>query len=102
MSVLNEYSITAVTLIAIGVYCIATKRNLLKIIIGIEVVTTGVNLNFIAMGVRGGSVDPLASIYAAISIAIGAGVVAVALALVVNAYHRYGTLDSSKMSRLRW
>ncbi|RLE98183.1 MAG: hypothetical protein DRJ57_03785 [Thermoprotei archaeon] len=102
MSLLNAYSVAAAALIAVGAYCVASKRNLIKIVMGIEIVTTAVNLNFIAMGLRGGVLDPLASMYAAVSMAIGAAVAALALALIVQAYRHYGTLDSSKMSRLRW
>lgn len=102
MSLLNSYSVAAIALLAIGAYCVASKRNLVKVVMGLEIMTTAVNLNFVAMGIRFGALDPLASIYAAISMAIGAAVAALALALVIQAYRHYGTLDSSKMSRLRW
>jgi len=102
LSLLNFYSAAAIALLAIGAYCVASKRNLIKIVMGVEIVTTAVNLNFVAMGIRSGALDPLAPIYAAISMAIGAAVAALALALVIQAHRHYGTLDSSKMSRLRW
>jgi len=102
MNVINEYSVAAGILIALGIYCAATKRNLLRIVIGIEVLTNGINLNFIAMGLSPQGLDQLAQMYAALSISIGASVAAVALALIMNAYKHYGTLDSSKMRRLRW
>jgi len=102
MSLLNPYSASAVAMMVVGLYCIASKRDLLKIVMGLEIMTNAVNLNFIAMGLRNGVLDPLALIYAAVSMAIGASVAAVALALIVQAHRHYGTLDSSKMSRLRW
>ncbi|RLE64381.1 MAG: hypothetical protein DRJ38_05700, partial [Thermoprotei archaeon] len=46
------YANIALILILIGLYCIASKRNLLKIIIGIEIITVSVNLNILAMGLR--------------------------------------------------
>lgn len=102
MSLLNEYSVAAGVLIAVGIYCVAMKRNLLRILIGIEIITNGVNLNFVAMGLGPQGLDQAAQMYAALSISIGASVAAVALALILTAYRHYGSLDSSKMRRLRW
>jgi len=75
---------------------------MLKSIIGVEIVTSAVNLNFLAFGSRYGVSDPLAQSMVAVSIAIGACVAAVALSIMVNAYRHYGTMDLRKLRRLRW
>jgi len=96
----------ALILIIIGIYCIAAKRNLLKIIIGMEILTIGVNLNILVMGLREKNgeiyIDPLSQSMTIISIAIGACVAAIAIAILINVYRHYKSLDTSKLRRLRW
>ncbi|OYT28694.1 MAG: hypothetical protein B6U95_03650 [Thermofilum sp. ex4484_82] len=97
------YANIAIVLILVGLYCIASKRNLLKIIIGIEIITVGVNLNILTMGLhKADYVDPLAQEMTIISIAIGAAVAAIALSILINVYRHYKTLDTRKLRRLRW
>ena len=54
------YAAAASAAIIIGIYGVASKRNMLKTIISIEIITSSVDLNFLAMGSRGGIADPLA------------------------------------------
>ncbi|MCQ5376536.1 MAG: NADH-quinone oxidoreductase subunit K [Candidatus Methanomethylicia archaeon] len=96
------YSATAMALILIGIYCIATKHNMIKIIIGIEIICAGVNLNFISLAWDGQQSDPLASSVVLVSIAIGAAIAAFALAFVMNAFKQTGSSDARKLRRLRW
>jgi NADH:ubiquinone oxidoreductase subunit K len=101
---LNYYMATAVVLFMVGVYCLTVKRNMIRLIIGIEIVTSAANLNFIAFSAyaKPGFVDPLGHSYVILSIVVGACVVAVALALTVCAYQHFKTLDVRKLSRLKW
>jgi multicomponent Na+:H+ antiporter subunit C len=96
------YLITAFLLIMIGIYCIMAKRNMIKTIIGIEIITSGVNLNFLGLGYRQGIIDSLAQAIVITSIVIGACIAGVALSILINAYRHYGTLDLKKLSRLKW
>jgi len=96
------YMGTVVLLVAIGLYCIIAKRELLKIVIGMEILTSAINLSFLVMGLGRSGVDALAQSMAVISMAIGACVAAVALVLVVNVFRHYGTTDVRKLRRLRW
>lgn len=102
MGIINAYTVAAAALLAIGLYCLASKRNLVKLVVGLEIVTTAVNLNFMGMGIRENGPDPLAQAYVAINMAIGAVLIALALGLLVVVYRHYGSLDAYKVSRLRW
>ncbi len=96
------YVATASAAIVIGIYGVASKRNMLKTILSIEVITVSINLNFLALGSRAGIADSLAQSIAVVSIAIGACVAAVALSIMINVFRHYGTLDLKKLRRLRW
>jgi NADH-quinone oxidoreductase subunit K len=82
-------------LLALGLYAILSKKNLIKIVIGLEIMAKGSTLAFIGMG--GADVQA----YVIIAISIEAVVAAVALAIIVNVWKHSKTLDSSKMKHLR-
>ena len=100
---LEYYIAFAFILYIIGLYCLATKRNMIRLVLGIEILINAANLNFIALSAyrTPGFVDPLAHSIVMISIAIAGCVSAVALALIVYAYKHYGTLNVRKLRRLR-
>ncbi|MEM1986301.1 MAG: NADH-quinone oxidoreductase subunit K [Nitrososphaeria archaeon] len=89
-------------IVCLSIYCIVSKRNMIKTVLGVEILTASVNLNFIVVGARNGYVDALAQSFAIISIAIGACVAALALALIVNVYRHYGKVDWDVVRRLKW
>ncbi|RLF09195.1 MAG: cation:proton antiporter [Thermoprotei archaeon] len=102
----EAYLATSIILLAIGLYCVVSKRNMIKTVIGIEIMTIAVNMVFLSLGwmrlYPAHVVDMLAQVFVITSIVIGGVVAAVALSLVVNAYRHYGTLDLKKLRRLRW
>jgi len=104
------YLAFSIALLAIGVYCLVSKRNMIKTVIGIEIVTIAVNTTLLSLSwarvaailPAKVAVEPLAEALVIISIVIGGAVAALALSLVVNAYRHYKTLDLKKLRRLRW
>jgi multicomponent Na+:H+ antiporter subunit C len=96
------YATTAIFLYIIGIYGIAVRRNMIRTIIGLEIITAGVNLNFLAFTILNEDLLPLAQYFVAISIVIGAAVASLALMITVQAYRHYGSVDLKKLSRLRW
>jgi len=100
---LDFYVALSIVLYLVGIYCLATKRNMIKLVLGIEILINAANLNFIAFSAyrAEGFVDPFAHSVVIVSIALAGCVSAVALALIVYAYKHYGTLDVRKLSRLR-
>ena len=99
-------------LIIIGLYAVLFKRNLIKMIIGITLIESGVNLYLITLSFREGSVAPIYTKDAAVgtnmslpvpqaltltSIVIGVAVLALMLTLVIHIYRHYGTLDVRKI-----
>ncbi len=89
-------------LISLSIYCVTTKKNIIKTVIGVEVLTSSINLNFVIMGAHDEYVDALAQSFAIISIAVGASVAALALAMVINVYRHYGKVDWDALRRLKW
>jgi NADH:ubiquinone oxidoreductase subunit K len=100
---LSFYLMFAIVLYIVGIYCLATKRNMLRLIIGIEILVNAANINFITFAAYAlpGFVDSMGHSFAAISIGLAGAVSAVALAIVVVVYRHYGTLDVDELNRLR-
>ncbi len=85
----------ALIFLALGLYCVLSKKNLIKMVIGLEIMAKGSTLAFIGMG--GAAVQG----YVIIAISIEAIVAAVALSIIVNVWKHTKNLDSSKMKQLR-
>ncbi|MGD0406110.1 MAG: NADH-quinone oxidoreductase subunit K [Candidatus Bathyarchaeia archaeon] len=100
---LTFYVIFAIALYMVGMYCLATKRNMLRLILGIEILINAANINFITFAAYAmpGFVDPMGNSFVCISIGLAGAVSAVALVIVVLAYRHYGTLDVTELRRLR-
>jgi len=103
-------------LLSIGLYCVLTKRNIIKIIVGLAIMEYAVNLFLVVIGYRregmppiltpeGGPqqlfVDPLPQALVLTSIVIGLAVLALMVALAVRLYEKYNTLDVEEMRRLK-
>lgn len=98
--------ILGIVLFCIGLYALIGKRNVIKIIMGIEVMTIAVNVVFIALGSADFAAEiPLfnkfTQIFPIISIAIGAAVMAVGLAIIINNYRHAKSVDSDEMATLK-
>ena len=104
-------------LIVLGLYCIVTKYDLLKSVIGLSIIDYGVNLLIITIGFNPGGtapifsfgelnpesffVNPLPQALTLTSIVIGACVTAMSLSLVIKIREMYGTTDTHEIRRLR-
>lgn len=112
--IFNIPYLAVAALILIGLYTLLFKRNLIKMIIGITLIESGVNLFLITLGYRKGSVAPIYTSSSGgimalpvpqaltlTSIVIGVAVLALMLSLVIHIYRHYGTLDVRHVRRLR-
>jgi NADH:ubiquinone oxidoreductase subunit K len=88
---------TALFLFMLGLYCLATRHNLIKQMMGIIILFTGANLNFIWLSFKGGMVNLLGQTIVITAIVLEGCVIAVGLAYVYAAYRQVGSLDVRKL-----
>lgn len=109
--------IGSLLLIALGLYTIITKLNIMKTVIGMSILDYGINLLIVSIGFNPGGtapiftaaelrpgmffVDPVPQALTLTSIVIGACVTAMALSIVIKIHGQYGTLDSREIRRLK-
>ena len=100
----QHYLIVGAVLFVTGVVCMATKRNALGVLMGIELVLNGANLNFIAFGSKFLREDTLGldgQLIALFVIVLAAGEAAVALAIALNFYNNFTTIDVDQADELK-
>ena len=119
MSFLQDYAyyIGAFGLVLIGLFTVLSRGNLIKVIIGLSILDTGINLFLIAVGyISKGTapifskpglaaenmVDPVPQALVLTSIVIGVAVLALALSLAIRLYKLHGVLDLRKIRELKW
>ncbi len=100
----SHYMAVGAVLFVAGVVCMATKRNALGILMGIELVLNGANINFIAFGSKYLRADTLGmdgQLIALFVIVLAAGEAAVALAIALNFYNNHSTIDVDHADELK-
>ncbi len=102
-------------LFCIGVYGVVAKRNLIKVIVGLIIAESAVNLFFVLVAYRLGGfapvlapgggprlmVDPLPHALVLTAIVIGLATTALLIALAMRLYQRYGTFDIERIRELK-
>ncbi len=101
-----HYVVVGAVLFTCGVLCMATKRNALGVLMGIELVLNGANLNFIAFGSRylrndANSLGLDGQLIAMFVIVLAAAEAAVALAIVLNFYNNHDSVDIDRADQLQ-
>lgn len=92
--------IAVIGLLGVGLYAVLVARNLIKVVIGLQILVKGAMLALIAAGQVAGQPDVGESL--AITVIVADTIVAVVgMALVVQVRRRFGTLDVKALSTLR-
>jgi NADH-quinone oxidoreductase subunit K len=101
---LQHFLIIAAVLFSLGVYAIMTRRNAVMLLMGIELVLNAANINFVAFSRYAPAGAPqmmtgqMASLFVIILAACEA---AIALAIVLNIYKRFNTINVDEVDMLR-
>ena len=91
--------ILAGVLFALGVIGVLTRRNILFMLLSIEIMLNAAGLAFVVAGARWGQADGQVMLIFVLTMA--AAEVAVGLALLLQLVHRFKTLDADAVSNLR-
>lgn len=97
---LTHFLIVSAVLFAFGIYAIITRRNAILVLMGLELVLNAANINLIAFA-RYGGLNLDGQVAAIFVIILAAAEAAVALAIVLNIYHRFQTVNVDDISSLK-
>ncbi|MCR3905972.1 MAG: cation:proton antiporter subunit C [Tenericutes bacterium] len=107
--------IGAVALFIIGLHTVVTHRNLIKRILGVNIMGTSVFLFFIAIGnvalgqppivIEAGEniiyINPLPSVLILTGIVVVVSMTVYSLSLIIRIYQTYGTIDQEEIVRIQ-
>lgn len=101
----SHYMIVGALLFVCGALCMATKRNALGVLMGIELVLNGANINFVAFASPYLRNDPNilgldGHLIALFVIVLAAAEAAIALAIVLNFYNNHESVDVDRADQL--
>lgn len=94
-----DYMILSVTLLAIGIYGLVTKHDLIKVLISIELITVAASMNFVVFASLMN--DSLGQTFMILASSVDSCVTAVALALAVIVHRKLKILDVTELSELK-
>jgi NADH-quinone oxidoreductase subunit K len=97
---LSHYLIVSAVLFAIGTAGVFLRRNLITILLSIEIMLNAVNLSFVAFGRSAGDVD--GQIITFFVMTVAAAEAAVGLALVIALFRHRESLNPDAFTSLKW
>jgi NADH:ubiquinone oxidoreductase subunit K len=100
MITLQDFMLVSAVLFCIGLFIVVSKKNAIQILIGIELMLNAAILNLVAFG-RYDRINNGGQMFALFAIVLAAATTAVALAIILNVYRRYKTIDADKINRLK-
>jgi NADH-quinone oxidoreductase subunit K len=100
MITLNHYLFLSALLFSIGTAGIFLRRNLITLLLSVEIMLNAVNLTFVAMGRFNGSVE--GQIITFFVMTVAAAEAAVGLAIVIALFRHRETLSPDAFTSLKW
>ena len=100
MITLTDFMVISAVLFCFGLYIIVSKKNAIQILIGIELMLNAGILNLVAFS-KYDRVNNAGQLFALFAIVLAAATTAVALAIILNVYRRYKTINPDKLNHLK-
>jgi len=97
---LPHYLIVAALLFSLGLICVLTRKNAIGLLMGVELILNSANINFLAFS-RYGGMNIEGQMAAIFVIILAAAEAAIALAIVLNIYKRFNTVNVDEISILK-
>ncbi|GJM24754.1 MAG: NADH-quinone oxidoreductase subunit K [Phycisphaerae bacterium] len=90
---LTHYLVVATLLFVMGIFVMITKRNAIGILIGVEMVLNGANINLVAFNRYNGMSNIDGQMVSLFIIVLAAAEAALAVAICMNFYKNLNTVD---------
>jgi NADH-quinone oxidoreductase subunit K len=97
---LAHYLLLSAVLFGIGVMGVLTRKNLIVILMSIELMLNAVNLTFIALARYTANVEGHVIVFFVLCVA--AAEIAVGLAILISVWRQRGTMDIDSLKQLKW
>jgi len=99
---LSYFLVVSTLMFFIGIYGFLTRRNLITILMAVELILNSVNINFVAFN-RYLFPDQLEGhFFSLFIIAVAAAEAAVAIAIIISVYRRYSNIDVERVDTMKF
>ncbi len=99
---LTHVLFVSTALFFIGMYGLLTRRNMITMLMAIELILNSVNINFVAFN-KYLYPDKLEGVFFTVFIiVIAAAEAAVAIAIIINLYRNYKSIDVEAARKMKW
>jgi NADH-quinone oxidoreductase subunit K len=100
MTPISYFMALSAILFAIGVAGVLIRRNVIVMFMSIELMLNAVNLAFVALGRRTGSIDGQVIVFFVITVA--AAEAAVGLGIIISLFRNRATVNADELNVMRW
>lgn len=97
---IHYYLVLSAVIFAIGVTGVIIRRNVIVILMSVELMLNAVNLTFVAFSRSLGSMDGQVIVFFVMTVAAAEAVVG--LAIIISVFRHRQTLDPQEMQLLKW
>ena len=97
---LEYYLVLSAIIFAIGVIGVLIRRNLIVVLMSIELMLNAVNLTFVAFANSRASMDGQVIVFFVMAVAAAEAVVG--LAIIISVFRHRQSLDPQEMQLLKW
>ena len=96
------YLVPSVIMFACGVYGFITRKNMIAMLISLELILNSSDLNFVIFNryLFPGSMEGM--VFTLFAIAIAAAETAVAIAIIINIYRKVGNTDINDVKQMKY
>ncbi len=96
---LNHYLTISALLLGFGLFAVMTRKNAIVVLMGVELILNAANINFLAFSKFNGGMQGV--MFALFVIVIAAAGAAIALAIIINIYKIFKSVDVSSIDSLK-
>jgi NAD(P)H-quinone oxidoreductase subunit 4L len=100
--IVNQFLILAAALFAFGVYGLLVRRNLVLILLSVELMLNAVNINLIAFEAMWNTPEAIGQVFAIFVITVAAAEVGIGLAIVLMIFRNRRSANVDDLNLMRW
>lgn len=97
---LQHYLVVSSILFSLGLFGIVTRKNAVMVLMGIELILNSANINFVAFA-RYGNFGFDGQLIALFVVILAAAEAAIALAIVLNIYKNFASVNVDEIDKLK-
>jgi NADH-quinone oxidoreductase subunit K len=95
-----HYLLFSAALFSVGAYGVLARRNLLIVLMSLELMMNGVNVALVAVSLKFGAAAPAGQVFVLLVMAVAAAEVAVGLAIVIALFRTRQTVDTQQLQSM--